>query len=199
MKYVAWFFGLIGIVLAVIFGSILIRNTLRGDAAKNTATLSGAVEKIKLSDYKKPGATVRMSVEGPVVADENYRKVQIDITISSRDAKIYTGYTGIVLKEVQLYNNQPAFGAFLDALDSTGFTAERPNVKNKDYKGQCPSGRRYVFELIEDGKTISSLWRSTCIDIAPGTLGVQAIPIVNLFRLQIPDIDKLLAGSGAAL
>jgi hypothetical protein len=199
MKYVSWFFGIIGIVVAVIFGSILIRNTLRGNVAKdNAATLAGAVEKIKLSDYKKSGVTVRMSIEGPVVADENYRKLEVDITNSSRDTKVITGYRGTVLKESKLDNNEPAFDAFMDALDNAGFTAARPNVKNKDYTGQCATGRRYIFDLIEDGKTISSLWRSTCTDLAPGTLGVMATPISNLFRLQLPNVDQVIGGQNVS-
>lgn len=193
MKYVSWFIGIIAIIFVVIFGSILLRNAFRTSAARNNAITTGVTQRVKLADYKKSGVTVRMTIEGPVVADENYRQLEVDISNSSRDAKVLGGYKYTVLKETTHDNNQQAFSAFLDALDNSGYTVERATTL-KNYSGQCPNGHRYIFDLIENGKIITSLWRSTCTDVAPGTLGSLATPISELFQAQIPDANALISG-----
>lgn len=191
MKYVSWFIGLIVIVLAVIFGVILIRNTVN-------STLNGSArsvqETLSLNDYAKEGVTLRLHVYGPIVATENHREIQADITSATRALSVIRGYDGEVIKRTTIGNTLESFKEFASALDRAGFTVERSGEAG-DPVGACATGSRYQVQVIENGKTLKDLWRTTCTDTAPGNFGGSMSAVAQLFRLQYPDYQKSLEGT----
>ncbi len=88
MRYVSWFIGLIAVIILTIFGVILIRNTLRGFNSTNSNTSSV----VRVSDGDLSNTTVQYVVYGPIVADENFRSVQFQISEGVRTRRLEKGY-----------------------------------------------------------------------------------------------------------
>lgn len=138
------------------------------------------------------GSAVRMTVRGPIVADENFRSYQINITPSSRDIKTYTGYLGAVLDQENLGNNVAAYEEFVHALDKAKLVAGQPfEGEEDDVRGRCATGRVTEFSLIKDGNISETLWTSTCSG-SKGSLRANVDQLTNLFRAQIPGSRDLI-------
>lgn len=188
MKYVAWVIGLIIIIVVLIIGANLVRNTIFGSQA--TIKTEDAVN---LNDFNKPGVTLRYRVIGPIIAEENHRELQMDITANGRNAKIFSGYNGTVLKQTNHSNNQAAFTEFIEALGRAGFVTERTNAKETTLTGQCATGSRFIAEIIQDGQSVKELWRTSC-GVNEGTLAGNVTAIEVLFKKQFPDYNQLSQG-----
>lgn len=186
MKYAAWFLGIIAIVLVVVFGSIMLRNTIRNDQQAATPKTT-----LRLSDYDRSGVVMRLSVIGPVVANEDHREMVIEASEASRVARILVGYNSNVGREVNYGNNSQAFSDFVEALNRAGFASERASSV-KDLEGQCPQGFRYVLSVVDNGQTVSNLWKTSCG--GNGSSAADMVSVINLFKAQIPDF-KAFAGS----
>lgn len=136
--------------------------------------------------------SVRLTVRGPIVADELFRSYQITITPSSRTLTTYTGYLDASVDQVALANNIPAYEQFVHALDKADLTkgTELSGDKN-DTRGICATGRVSQFEILNASKSIKSLWTSTCGG-SPGSLDASPSQLISLFVNQIPDASKLI-------
>jgi hypothetical protein len=124
---------------------------------------------------------VRMTVRGPLTADENYRSYQITITPSARNLTTYKGYLDQAAGSIALTNNIPAYEQFVYALNNANFMkgTELTGVNN-DTRGICSTGYVYQFEILQSNKTLKKLW---------ATLSV----ITKLFTNQIPKSNTLIA------
>lgn len=136
--------------------------------------------------------SVRMTVRGPIVADENFNSYRTIITPSSRTLVTYNGYLDRTIDRVTLTNNVSAYEEFVHALDKadlpvgTQFEAERD-----DTRGICATGRVYEYEIIKGDSVVKRLWTSTCKG-SPGSLRASAEQLTNLFTAQIPDAREPL-------
>lgn len=186
MKYVTWFLSLIVIVIAVIVGSVLIRNILDDIKInnKNTSSLKSITEQLK------ENSIIRLIIDGPVIADENHQSMQIDITPKSRVVTLYKTYNNTVFKQTKYENNQKAFEAFALALDRAGFTATQGDAK---YAGECALGRVYHLEFLQGEKTAQDLWTTSCATTR--TFGGNMAAALALFQKQIPNYLEATAGS----
>ncbi len=190
MKYVNWFFGLIVIVIAIVVGSIMIRNIINNDKTTN----SKAVAK-PLVEQLKADTTLRLYVDGPVIADEKHQSMRIDISASSRTVTLYKTYNNVEIKKSTYTNNQKAFEAFAQALDRAGYTVSASTTNNK-YTGECALGRVYHLEILRGIKTTQDLWSTSC-SIAR-SFGGNTSAALNLFRDQIPNYLEATTGSTVA-
>lgn len=175
-----------GIVLAVIVVFLIIRGlffaakpepTQLTDPLINTSTDRG----------------VSMVVRGPIVASENARTYEIDVTPTSRSVTLFSGYDGTVMSKQVYDNSTSAYEQFVYALDKDGMTNAR-TISDTDTRGVCATGRLYTFSLLRDTTTESSLWTTSCGRDDKGTLNAAASPLKYLFDAQIPDISKYSAG-----
>jgi hypothetical protein len=138
--------------------------------------------------------SVRMTVRGPIVADENFRSYRITAAPNSRSLNTYTGYLKQTLSTTPLPNNSKAYEEFVYALDRANLMkGEVPTdeVKN-DTRGICATGRVYEFEVLQNDNSLKRLWASTCKG-SPGTFRGSVNQVERLFHDQIPDSKKLLS------
>lgn len=174
-----------GIVLVVIVLFLLIRALL----------VPGKPEPSQLTDpliNTSNDRGVQMVVRGPIVASENARSYEIDVTPTSRAVTEYTGYDGTVLNKQVYPNSTSAYEQFVYALDKADMTNSR-DTSDTDTRGVCATGRLYSFSLEQDTTVENTLWTSNC-NGSKGTLNANALLLQQLFDSQIPDITKYRAG-----
>lgn len=143
-----------------------------------------------LSSYASTNALAILTLDGPINAPDNHDTVRITV---GRDQVTYEqikGYDNDVVKEKTFSNSENSFEVFLSALARSGFRdgSADPNLRNE--KGACPTGSRYIYELIEDGRQIQRYWSSTC-DM-PHSFQGQPELVQTIFREQIPGFDDLV-------
>lgn len=137
--------------------------------------------------------SVRLTVRGPIVADEEYHSYTIAIDANSRTMTTYNGYLNRQLQTKDLPNNIPAYEQFVYALDRAGMMdAPEFSGDDNDIRGICATGRVIKFETLRGSSVIKSLWTSTCRGNASGSLKVEHGPLQNLFKAQIPEYRDLL-------
>lgn len=130
--------------------------------------------------------SVRMTVRGPIVAEEEFRSYQITIAPNSRDLVTYRGYVESKIDDINLSNNVRSYEQFVYALDKANLAkgTELAGDRN-DIRGICAVGKLYNFEIIDDKKTVKSLWTSTCSK-SKGSLDASVKQLTELFQDQIP-------------
>lgn len=181
-------FLFIGIFILIILGFLLIITA--GHGKKPAPTTTPVVK--TLPDYATTDAITTMTIDGIVNSDELHRSIRITIGNDSRELQIIQGYSGHVLSTQTFYNTQDAYGVFLRAINNSGFLAKLKNTKAPDdERGQCPLGNRYIFELDQEGTTLSRLWASDC-GTADGTLGGSSTVLQDLFERQILHYNDLI-------
>lgn len=138
-------------------------------------------------------SSVRMTVRGPIVAQENFRSYQITISPSSRLIQTFSGYVGTVIDQNELDNNTDAYTQFVYALNKANLA--KGTADSSDIRGICASGRVYQFDILSDNESVKTLWSSTCSG-SPGTLKANTDQLVGLFQAQIPNADSLIEKAG---
>ena len=137
---------------------------------------------------------VKMTVRGPIVAQENSRSYQIKITPNSRTITTYKGYLGEKIHTRQFDNNLEAYTQFVNALDKANLPKGKPFEKDNLY-GICATGVVTEFDVLQNDQSIAHLWTSTCKG-SRGSLDASVDQNKNLFLAQIPDASKILSASG---
>ena len=66
--------------------------------------------------------SVRMTVRGPIVAEEQFQSYQITVTPSARNLTTFKGYVDTVVDQTNLSNNVAAYEQFVYALDKANLT-----------------------------------------------------------------------------
>lgn len=179
-----------GIVLAVIVVFLIIRFAVTSMNGSGNPSAQTEVTEPLLNTSDDRG--VKMTVRGPIVASENARSYEVDVTPTSRAVTLFGGYDGSVINK-QVYANSPsAYEQFVYALNLAGMTNSR-NANNTDTRGVCSLGNLTTFSLERDTTIESSLWTSSCSG-SKGTLAGKAATLQTLFDAQIPDISKFRAG-----
>lgn len=135
---------------------------------------------------------VRMTVRGPIVADEDFRSYRVTINATSRSLVTYSGYLDETIGSKRLNNNNKAYEQFVHALDKANLVKGTPyNDERDDTRGICATGRVYEFEVRDSDGAVKRLWTSTCRG-SKGTFVGSVEQVSNLFLEQIPDNDELL-------
>lgn len=137
--------------------------------------------------------SVRMKVRGPIVADEDFRSYEVEISPIGRSMTVYGGYSKQVIEAERLVNNTQAYTEFIYALSRAGFTKEKVLKEEVDAEGACATGRFYTFQLLQAQSVIKEYWTSSCRGLT-GSFGGDAVLIRNLFEKQIPKSRELLRG-----
>ena len=183
------------VVIAVIVGLVALARNLFFTSSSN-GTDEKTAQQVARENLLTLEAdrSVRMTVRGPIVANEEFRTQQISIAPSSRTYTIYDGYLDSVLDEKTYGNNMAAYEEFVYALDKAAITTEGKYTEEEagDIRGICATDRVYEYEFLKDGSVTEHYWTSTCKG-SPGTFGASVKQVTNLFVKQIPikslDID----------
>ena len=134
---------------------------------------------------------VRMTVRGPIVADENFRSYQVTVSPTNRSLVTYSGYLDQTIDSKQLSNNTQAYTQLVYALNRAGMVSGTALTGDKnDMRGVCATGQVYVFETLDSGNTVKNLWTSTCSG-SKGSFKADVSQVQSLFLEQIPNSDEL--------
>lgn len=180
-----YFIGFIATVTLIILLIVLI---FHGGGKPKTQTTTKS-----LPSYSTTDAEVSLTIEGPIVADQNYRS--IIITVSNNEA-VYEqtqGYQGSVQNQQSYPNNVDAYNNFLYAIARAGFTLGDNSADLKNDLGYCPTGNRFIFQLTQDNQTLQRYWTTSCSG-TPASFKGDANLIINLFQAQIPGYNTLSQG-----
>ncbi len=183
MRYIVGF--LIGIGLIVLTFILIIR------IFSGPSDQTKKPRKIDLTSYSTTDTVMRLTLDGPIIADPQHEQVRITV---GRDQVLYErfkGYQGDVIDTKSYPNNPDAYNQFLHALNIAGYKTGNPEAP-KDERGFCPTGQRYVYEAIGEGENILRWWATSCSAKQGNFLG-KGGEIRNLFRKQIPDYRQLTA------
>lgn len=181
MKY---FIGFIGVVALIILVFVLVVRGFSG----GTKTEKPQTD---LSDYTNTSTVMRFTTEGPVTANQDYDEIRITVGRDANTIEIINGYEGNVVKAKTYPNNSEAYGNFLRSLQLLNYTEGNADPKLADERGYCPTGKRYVYEIVSGNADVQRFWIGTC---GAGTFKGNSQTIRALFRKQIPDYSTLIAG-----
>ncbi len=183
MRYVL---GVIGLIILAILAIALIGRTGNQPAQEGKPV-------VKLVDYENSGARVTHTTEGRIVGEDAHKSIRITVDRNERKAEVLTGYQGSVEKSQSWPNNSEAFQVFIRALSNAGFTRERETTQ-KDERGICPQGNRFIYQLNDESdKEVTRLWSTSC-GSKLGTFGGDTSTIRRLFQDQITGYNKFVSG-----
>lgn len=176
------------VIAALIIGIITVGNYLFGgggrDAEQQKSQADLASEKLLKVDVDR---SVRLTVRGPIVANETFRSWQISISPTQREYTVYRGYLETVESRKTYSNSNAAYDEFIHALDKAALTkaGKYTSEEAADLRGVCATGRVYQYEILNSGSVDVAYWTSTCKG-SPGTFGASVQQVNNLFTAQIP-------------
>lgn len=183
MRYIVG--SLIAVGLVFIFIIILARVIFGGGGDQTEQ-----VKQASLSDYKDTEVIVRMIAAGPIVADQDFKQVRIDIGRDANTLDIIDGYRGDVSKHENVPSNPIAYGNFLSAVEQYGLGSGKND--DSDYSGACPTGSRYVYQIVRGSKVEKQYWTTSCG--GEGTFQGQYDMVNQLFQQQIPNYQEITSG-----
>lgn len=136
--------------------------------------------------------SVRMTVRGPIVADEAFRSYQITVTPTKRQFVTYSGYLESPLETKQYSNNNKAYEQFVHALDKANMmNGEAFEGEQDDTLGICATGNVYEFDVLRADSSVKRLWTSTCRG-SSGSFKASVDQVESLFVQQVPDAREVL-------
>ena len=187
------------IVIVAIVGVVSVgRSLFNSSSSEETTKVEENVDKGRttLLDVKD-GSSVKMSVRGPIVADEAFQSYAISVSASSRTVTTYSGYLDTVKKKKSLDNNTKAYEQFVYALDKANYmkgVVPADDDKN-DLRGICATGYVYEYSVLSGGTVVKRLWASTCKG-SPGSLDASTQQLNNLYFDQIPGSEDIVPFTG---
>lgn len=180
---------LVLIVIAIVIAALV--SIGRAVLGGNTSTQSNPGRDALLTTT--PDHSVRMTVRGPIVANENFHSYQVVIDPTSRMMTTYQGYVETPIATRSYDNNTQAYEQFVYALDKANMmNDDELTGSQNDTRGICATGIVYEFETLQNGATVKKLWTSTCKG-SPGSFKQSVSQVSNLFLSQIPDQKTLLS------
>jgi hypothetical protein len=136
--------------------------------------------------------SVRMTLRGPIVADEEFRSYQVTVTPAMRRIVTYSGYLELPIQTKQYSNNVKAYEEFVHALDKANMMkGEAFEDEKDDTRGVCATGNVYEFEVLRADSSVKRLWTSTCQGSA-GSFKANIEQVEGLFLEQIPEAREVL-------
>ena len=185
------------ITIVAVAAVIAIGRALFGDGSSNNTQPNPNIEDAKTALLSTGvDRSVRLTVRGPIVANENFRSYSITITPDSREMITYEGYLDNQIDRKRLDNNTKAYTELVYALDKRKMMDGKDLTdEQNDLRGICASGKIYKFETIKNNSVVKSLWTSDCSG-SKGSAQANVNEILDMFLKQIPDGKKMASGIG---
>ena len=185
------------IMIVAIAAVIAIGRALLGGGSSNNSTNTAVTDEGRTALLTvDTSRSVRLTVRGPIVANENFRSYRVTISPEERDITTYGGYLENVLETKKFNNNNRAYEELVHALDKRRMMDGRALTEEQnDLRGICASGQIYQFDTLVNGETVRSLWTSDC-DGSKGSATANVSEVINMFLNQIPEGRKIVSGVG---
>jgi hypothetical protein len=177
--YLALFVALGLIVLLIVI--------ISGGGGKKPHTATPVVPLVAMASSD---SEVKMTINGPIVAEQNHRSVEVIVTKNRTIYNSIQGYNNNVAFTQDFSNTLNGYTAFLSALYQAGYTKGNTSSALANDLGYCSTGNRYIFETIQNGHTISRFWASNCIG-TPRTFQGNLSLTTTLFEAQIPNFSQI--------
>lgn len=175
------------VAIALIFGLVTVGRYIFGSGRDDVeqSVIDQSRDELLTIDTDR---LIRMTVRGPIVADEEFRTYEIALSPNERTVTLFKGYRESVEERQRFANNTPAYEEFVYALDKANFTQPGAYTESEasDVRGICATGRVFEYELFNDDVRLQRYWTSTCKG-SPGTLGADIEQVTNLFVVQVPE------------
>ena len=185
MRYFLGFLIAIGLIVLVF---ILILKAFSGGSGSSKSAPA------PLISYAKTATMMQLTIDGPIIANQNHQAVQIDVSQNNTKLDIIQGYQGKVVNTQSFGNNQASYSDFLQALNVAGYT-KGISSSTTDYSGYCPFGERYVYKVINStGQTTQQYWATSCG--GQGDFKGRVVTVNEHFQKQIPDYNTLTQNLG---
>ena len=181
MRYFFAFLATLGLIIIVVI--LLISGG--GSGSKKAAKTDS---KRSLPEYSTTDAEATLQIDGKINAESQHSQIRITVNRNQVTYQQISGYEGNVVASNTFANNQSAYSAFLSALNTAGFT--KGTKDDTTSAGQCPLGRRYTVQFVNEGKELENFWFTSCGKLG-NYLGSQALT-VDLFELQVPGFNDLV-------
>lgn len=180
------------VIVVMIAGIVWAGRMIFGDGGPTTETDNPGREALT---NVTADSGVRMTVRGPIIADETHRSYRITIRPNSRNMTTYQGYLKTVIQSESLSNNTRAYEELSFALDGAGMMSNKPFTdEQNDTRGICPSGKLIEFEVLRGDIIVQQLWTTTC-EGAKGSFDAKSTTIQKLFTDQIPGSSKMITNA----
>ena len=187
---------IIAIAILAIATLVTIGQSFFGTDEQKVEEKSKVEEPVEDWKTNEPNRSVKMTVRGLIVANENFRSYTVEVSQSKRVLTTYKGYLGEVIKQVSLPNSPDAYDQFIHALDKANMMKGQSfSGKEDDLLGVCATGHLYDFSVLKNGTLEKHLWTSTCRG-SVGSLKANTQQLQNLFISQIPDHQKVVKDLG---
>jgi hypothetical protein len=180
MRYYIGLLITLGLLILVLF------LLFHGSGKTNVPTTSEP-----LFSYANTGSEVRLTIDGPINANEDHQQVQITVNQNVVTFDQLQGYDGNVVNQQQFANSENAYTAFLYALALNGFTDGNSSSALSNEQGHCALGERYTFELIQGGNDLEHYWATSCTNVIKSFNGDLPL-MLTLFEAQIPNYQTLV-------
>jgi hypothetical protein len=175
MKYFLGFIASIGLIVLVF---VLI---LRGFSGNKTDEIPKP-----LVDYANTSTEVRLTIDGPIIAEQEHQSYRITVSNSQTEIQTMQGYEYMPIETKTYDNNNNSYANFLRALDMAGFAKGNSKSPNKDERGVCHNGQRMIMEIMKGSERVQRYWTTTC---GGGNFRGNHANVRQLFNRQIPQAD----------
>lgn len=178
MKYFLGFLVSIGLIIGVF---LLIMRGFHSGTPK--------VEANPLINYASTNTVMQFTEEGAINADQDHRAIRVTVGQTMVTIQTLSGYDENVISTKSYDNTTSSYAEFLRALDIAGYTKGNTVSTKKDDRGYCPTGVRYIFQIIdESGESKQRFWKTSC---GQGNFSGNTTTILTLFRKQVPDYSSI--------
>jgi len=143
---------------------------------------------VNLTKYANSNSRTEYTTQGRIVGDNQFQSVRISVSATERKVEVMNGYENSVVSSQTFPNNSAAYSTFLEALKQASYASKQTSLQ-KDFRGVCPLGRRYVYILEDPGSKVVDTWSTTCSKT--GTFAGNASLTRQLFQAQIPNYNRL--------
>jgi len=180
--------GLLILMMAAIMigGVIWVGRSFFGQHVGNEPEISSGQ---KLLNEPTDKTVARLSVRGPITAEEEHYSIVISVGPTSRSLVIFRGYNGETMENVTLGNSEKSFKDFVAALNRASFMKESNNTDGN--QGICAVGQLLQFEMLNNDKSAEKLWSTSCPNLTGNFGGLQS-NVIDLFLGQIPTSRSLI-------
>ena len=178
-----YFLALIGVVFFVVIAVILIASSGKHNSQKP----------INITSYNYTGTTMVYTENGILNGEDIHRGIRISISNDSRVVDILSGYEPNVIKSETLPNTPASYGAFLQALEASGFAQSRSTSEPYKY-GVCPTGYLFNYQILAPNGSVSNLWGDEC-STSDGTFAGNSQEVQTLFQNQISNYLQFIGNT----
>jgi hypothetical protein len=149
-----------------------------------------------LTDYSNTSTVVELTINGPVTNDQNHNSVQMIVGQTQNEINLIQGYQNDVISTKSYPNNSAAYGVFLRSIDFAGYRQGNSDPNLTDYRGYCPNGNIYIYQVLNGNNTIEQYWSTTCGNL--GTFKGNSSLVLSLFEGQFPDFGGITSNANLA-